>query len=70
MKLRGEDKKMSQRLLQNIEKFFSKGLSVKTGWGKNEVLVLYKDCVKEACMLEIESMENQIINNSKLRGSL
>lgn len=37
-------------LLLCIEKIFTEKLSRKTGWGKNEVLVAYKDSVKEALM--------------------
>ena len=37
-------------LLLRIEKIFTEKLSRKTGWGKNEVLVAYKDSVKEALM--------------------
>ena len=39
-----------KQLLLCIEKIFTEKLSRKTGWGKNEVLVAYKDSVKEALM--------------------
>ena len=38
------------KLLLRIEKIFTGKLSRKTGWGRNEVLVAYKDSVKEALM--------------------
>ncbi len=40
----------TKELLQRIEKIFAEKLSRKTGWGKNEILVAYKDSVKEALM--------------------
>ena len=44
----------TKELLERIEKIFSDKLSQKSGWGKNEVLVAYKDSVKEALMEELE----------------
>ena len=44
----------TKELLQRIEELFSQKLSVKTGWGKNEVLIMYKDSVKEALMEAID----------------
>lgn len=41
---------MNKKLLERIEEIFAAKLEAKTGWGKNEVLVLYKDSVKEALM--------------------
>ena len=37
-------------LLLRIEKIFTEKLSRKTGWGRNEVLVAYKDSVNQALM--------------------
>lgn len=44
----------TKELLQLIEKIFTEKLSRKTGWGKNEILIAYKDSVKEALMETIE----------------
>ena len=44
----------TKELLQRIEKIFTEKLSHKTGWGKNEILVAYKDSVKEALMEMID----------------
>ena len=52
--VRGEMKMKTKELLERIEKIFSDKLSQKSGWGKNEVLVAYKDSVKEALMEELE----------------
>ncbi|MBT9138987.1 MAG: hypothetical protein DDT31_01567 [Syntrophomonadaceae bacterium] len=42
------------KLLQRIEEIFTEKLSRKTGWGKNEVLVAYRDSVKEALIEMID----------------
>jgi hypothetical protein len=44
----------TKELLQLVEKIFTEKLSRKTGWGKNEILVAYKDSVKEALMEMID----------------
>ncbi len=44
----------TKELLQRIEEIFTEKLSRKTGWGKNEVLVAYKDSVKEALIEMID----------------
>ena len=44
----------TKELLQRIEKLFTDKLSRKTGWGKNEILVVFKDSVKEALMEMID----------------
>lgn len=41
---------MNKKLLKRIEEIFELKLSTKTGWGKNEVLQLYKDSVTEALL--------------------
>ena len=41
---------MNKKLLERIEELFTQKLSTKTGWGKNEILQTYKDCVREALM--------------------
>lgn len=43
---------MNKMLLKRIEELFEKKLQTKTGWGKNEVLAIYKEAVNEA-LLEI-----------------
>lgn len=41
---------MNKKLIQRIEEIFTAKLQSKTGWGKNEILVLYKESVTEACL--------------------
>jgi len=43
---------MNKKLLALIQKHFEEKLAGKTGWGKNEVLIAYKEAVSEA-LLEI-----------------
>ena len=39
---------MNKKLLKRIEQLFTERLKAKIGWGRNEVLQAYKDCVNEA----------------------
>ena len=41
---------MNKALLKRIEEIFTEKLQVKTGWGKNVVLELYKESVNEAVL--------------------
>lgn len=41
---------MNKKILLRIEEIFIQKLSAKTGWGKNEVVQIYKDAVNEALM--------------------
>lgn len=41
---------MNKKLIQRIEDIFTDKLKVKTGWGRNEVLSLYKESVNEAVL--------------------
>ncbi len=41
---------MNKKLLKRIDELFDEALKQKTGWGKNEVLELYRKCVNEAIM--------------------
>lgn len=41
---------MNKALLKRIEEIFTEKLQVKTGWGKNAVLELYKESVNEAVL--------------------
>lgn len=43
---------MNKELIKRIEEIFTEKLQVKTGWGRNEVILLYKESVNEA-LLEI-----------------
>lgn len=45
---------MNKKLLQRIEELFTAKLQDKTGWGRNEVLQLYKDSVTEALLELLE----------------
>ena len=39
---------MNKKLLKRIEEIFFLKLQANTGWGKNEVQMLYKEAVNEA----------------------
>ena len=41
---------MNQQLVKRITELFELKLQSKTGWGKNEVFDLYKDCVIQATL--------------------
>lgn len=41
---------MNQKLIDRITELFKEKLSVKTGWGKNEIFAIYKDCVIQATL--------------------
>lgn len=38
---------MTSKILDEIQELFFEKLNSKTGWGKNDVKDLYKDCVLE-----------------------
>ena len=40
----------NKQLLQRIEVLFTEKLQAKTGWGRNEILAIYKEAVSEALM--------------------
>jgi hypothetical protein len=48
---------MNLKLINRITELFKQKLSVKTGWGKNEVLEIYKDCVNQATLEAIDILE-------------
>lgn len=41
---------MNKKLLQHIESLFFAKLQFKTGWGRNEVMALYRDAQREAVL--------------------
>lgn len=45
---------MNKELIERIEKIFIQKLSDKTNWGRNEVMNLYRDSVKDALFTLIE----------------
>lgn len=51
---------MNKKLLQRIEEIFLQRLSAKTGWGKNEVEIIYKDSVNEALMETVDKQQEEI----------
>ena len=40
----------TKELLKRIEEIFVEKLQSKTGWGRNEILMLYKDAVNDALL--------------------
>lgn len=45
---------MNLKLIKRIEELFKEALQEKTGWGRNEILTIYKDCVVQATLEIIE----------------
>ena len=41
---------MNKALIKKIEKIFTEKLQTKTGWGRNDVLIVYKESVNEALL--------------------
>lgn len=41
---------MNKKLIKRIEEIFTEKLMAKTGWGRNEIIQLYKDSVSEAIL--------------------
>ena len=41
---------MNKQLLKRIEEIFIEKLQAKTGWGKNEIIIIYKESVNEAIL--------------------
>ena len=46
---------MNKKLLQRIEQLFTEKLQSKTGWGRNEIIALYRDAVSEALMEALDA---------------
>ena len=45
-----------REILKKIERIFTEKLQAKTGWGKNDVLMVYKDAVNEALLEMLEEV--------------
>lgn len=43
-----------QALLKRIAEIFEDKLQAKTGWGRNEILTVYRDAVNEALIEQLE----------------
>lgn len=41
---------MNKLLLKRIEEIFNQKLQSKTGWGRNEIIIIYKESVTEAVL--------------------
>jgi len=41
---------MNKKLIKRIEEIFEEKLQAKTGWGKNEVMIAYKEAVNDALL--------------------
>ena len=41
---------MNKKLLERIKYLFTEKLQSKTGWGRNEIISAYEDCVNAAIM--------------------
>lgn len=47
---------MNKELLLKIETIFTNKLQRKTGWGRNEVLILFKEAMNEAILDMVDSI--------------
>lgn len=47
---------MNKKLFERIQSLFFYELSKKTGWGKNDVMELYKDCVNKVLLEFIDEL--------------
>lgn len=47
----------NKKLLERIKEIFAQKLSVKTGWGKNEILVLHNEAIVEAVLELVDNNE-------------
>lgn len=45
---------MNKKLLDRIKSKFEERLQAKTGWGRNEIIALYNECVTEALLEMME----------------
>ena len=45
---------MNKKLLERIEELFTAKLQSKTGWGRNEILTIYKESVNEAILKTLD----------------
>jgi hypothetical protein len=51
---------MNKRFLELLRAKFEEGLARKTGWGKNEVLHLFEQCVGDAAVAVLDEVrENE-----------
>jgi hypothetical protein len=41
---------MNKELIKRIEQIFAEKLQAKTGWGRNEILIAFKESVNEAVL--------------------
>jgi hypothetical protein len=45
---------MNKKLIERITELFTEKLQAKTGWGRNDVLAIYKEAVSEAILETLE----------------
>jgi hypothetical protein len=45
---------MNKKLIERITELFTEKLQAKTGWGRNDVLAIYKESVSEAILETLE----------------
>ena len=46
---------MNRKLIKRIEELFEQKLQAKTGWGRNDILKVHKECVNEALLELIDN---------------
>ena len=47
---------MNKKLIERITELFTQKLHAKTGWGRNDVMVVYKEAVNEAIMETLDKI--------------
>lgn len=48
---------MNKEIFDKITALFEAKLGAKTGWGKNDIIALYKDCTNEVVMQALNEMQ-------------
>lgn len=48
---------MNKKLLERIQELFFEALTTKTGWGRNDIKEVYKDCVIQALSEQVDNHE-------------
>lgn len=51
---------MNKKLLERIQELFFEALGTKTGWGRNDLKEVYKDCVNQALLEIVDKQQEEI----------
>ena len=50
---------MNLKLINRIKQLFKEKLSAKTGWGRNEILEMFNECVSQATLEALDIIETE-----------